>query len=184
MNRLTFLGLSLLFASPAFSDSECTMQEPWKFQETDASWPALDSTIKKDECVQSRSDIIEYLRQNDLTDGPPGTYFTVDINNDGQCEFFVSMPAWSGSGGTYWEIYTTQSDAPYQSIGGIQAWDFKYLTPSNGFAQLESSDLSGGYYIKHLHAFNNGAYQTNQSVWYECDETSGTWIVNKTTHGK
>lgn len=176
------IAAALLMAlnTSALSDSMCTIQDPWQFEQAEPNWPQADPSVREGECSGDNVTLAQLLDRAQQIGEPTGTAIAVDLNKDGTCEYFVSYPGMSGSGGTMWEIVSAA--APTPALGFIQAWGIAYLEPSNGFAQLETGDLSGGEYIKHLHAFRSGSYHVVRTNTYACDEQTGKWQLTETVH--
>ena len=95
-------------------------------------------------------------------DAPPEfvQLFECDLNSDGRKEVFVAIRAYSGTGGTFYEILTPQGES-YRGVGGIQGWGFLFHKPENGWYQIEGmSRGGGGNYTRYLLAFDGKEYQT------------------------
>ena len=55
------------------------------------------------------------------------TLAEVDLNGDERPELFVGIPAYSGSGGIFFEIFSSADRKTYRAIGGVQGWGFRFL---------------------------------------------------------
>ncbi|MDL5048678.1 hypothetical protein QQ054_21940 [Oscillatoria amoena NRMC-F 0135] len=94
-------------------------------------------------------------------DSPPKSVelFECDLNGDGKKEVFIAIPAYSGTGGTFYEILTPEGES-YRGIGAIQGWGFLFHKVKNGWYQIEGmSRGGGGNYTRYLLSFDGKEYQ-------------------------
>jgi hypothetical protein len=82
----------------------------------------------------------------------------VDLNNDGKNEWFVYMSAYSGTGGSFYEILTPTKTG-FRSIGSVQG-GVTLSEFANGWLQIEGSSRSGGgEYTRYLLRYIDGEYK-------------------------
>ena len=75
-------------------------------------------------------------------------------------EIFFGIPAFSGTGGTFYEILTPEGNS-FRGIGGIQGWGFLFHKKKNGWYRIEGmSRGGGGNYTRYLLTFNGKEYET------------------------
>lgn len=83
----------------------------------------------------------------------------VDLNADGRPELFVRIPAFGGTGGTFYEILSAKDGRTYTSVGGLQGWGIRFRIPKNGWLQIEGmSRGGGGNYTRYLMAYADEGY--------------------------
>ncbi len=86
----------------------------------------------------------------------------LDLNADGRPELFVVIPAYSGSGGVHYEIFSRLNGKGYRGIGCVQG-RFRFLARKNGWLQIEGmSRGGGGYYTRYLMTFSGKGYVTSR----------------------
>lgn len=92
----------------------------------------------------------------------------VDLNSDGKAELLVQIPAYSGTGGSFYEMFTLSNDNKYVGIGGIQGWGFQFLVRKNGWLQIEGmSRAGGGSYTRFLMTFSGKGYLVTRNEGHD-----------------
>ncbi|MDQ8192748.1 hypothetical protein, partial [Roseibacillus persicicus] len=82
----------------------------------------------------------------------------VDLNNDGSPEVFVGIPAYSGSGGTYYSILT-ESGQDFREIGSLLGFNVRFHSSADGWPAIEGrSNAGGGHHTRYLLEFRDGRY--------------------------
>ncbi len=102
----------------------------------------------------------ETLREHWPEDELPDTIHvrTADLNGDGRAELFVCMRAYSGSGGSFYEIFTPRGDN-LRAIGCIQG-SIILCKGENGWLRIEGCGRAGGgEYTRYLLAYRDGEYR-------------------------
>jgi len=85
--------------------------------------------------------------------------FEVDLNADQKAELFVAIPSYSGTGGTFYEIFSPTVSGTYESIGEVQGWGFQFLELASGWLKIEGmSRGGGGNYTRYLMKFLGNTY--------------------------
>lgn len=92
----------------------------------------------------------------------------IDLNADEKPELFVAVPAYGGTGGTFYEILSLTDGKTYQGIGGIQGWGFQFLVRKNGWLQIEGmSRGGGGNYTRYLMTFAGTGYEITRNEGHD-----------------
>ncbi|NCF93382.1 MAG: hypothetical protein GWQ05_20865 [Verrucomicrobiaceae bacterium] len=87
-----------------------------------------------------------------------------DLNEDRVPELFLAIPAYSGTGGTYFEILTSAEGVAYKSVGHVGGWGVQFLKQKNGWFQIESMSRAGsGDITRCLETFGSEAYETTRN---------------------
>lgn len=85
----------------------------------------------------------------------------VDLNMDGVEELFVEIPMNGGTGGVFFEIFSSIEGGAYKSIGNVLLCDkIEFLEPKNGWLQIEGVARNGGGNLtRYLMAFSGEDYE-------------------------
>lgn len=82
----------------------------------------------------------------------------VDLNGDKKSEFFIGVPAYSGSGGTGW-VLVTETVEGFRGIGSLLGFGIQFLPKINGWYQIEGrSKGGGGHHTRYLLSFDGTEY--------------------------
>lgn len=82
----------------------------------------------------------------------------IDLNADGRREVFIGVPAYSGTGGTSFLIFSPNKDQLIYA-GTVFGYGFEFLSPVKGWAQIKGySNGGGGHHSRHLSQFGKKGY--------------------------
>ncbi|QQL44091.1 hypothetical protein [Sulfuriroseicoccus oceanibius] len=99
----------------------------------------------------------------------------IDLNGDGKPELFVEVPAYSGTGGSFYEMLSMIDGKTYKGIGGIQGWGFQFVTRKNGWLQIEGmSRGGGGNYTRYLMTFADQGYEISRNEGHDFNSSKVT----------
>jgi hypothetical protein len=102
---------------------------------------------------------------------------TLDLNDDGESEYFVADPA-SYTGGDVIHIFASDGDE-YREIGGVQG-EFYTAAPENGHAQLVDTARGGpNSYVRTLWTYEDGTYKEQKKAEYEEDDNGNLVFVQE-----
>jgi hypothetical protein len=89
-----------------------------------------------------------------------------DLNSDGLKELFVGLPFNSGTGGTFYEIFSLSAEG-YKSVGGVQG-GVQFVSKQNGWYQIKGTSRSGGsHYTRYLLTYGPKGYEETRNEGHD-----------------
>ena len=149
---------------PLFADST---PEAKKFLNVpDAIWSYDVHKIEEFDKTNLDKGIFNCLAQYsswNLDESPPIGFkgFKIDLNNDGQMEYFIIHPHWGGTGGPYFFILSCIKDK-WTVIGEFQGWFYLLPADKKWIPVICYGRAGQTYYRKSLLRFINGKYRETE----------------------